>query len=113
MEKLLNKMIQQNDRLYSLVCEIKVGLPPRVNPEPATAEVPEHVTTQWVIRYLDTVKSTFYKHVFKNLLFPVEKIGNRQYYLKSEVVALMVRHEKGAWTFSKLAKGKGKKGDKM
>lgn len=67
-------------------------------------EPPVHVTTQWVIDYLEVGKSTFYKEVHNKLLYPVEKIGNRPYYLKSEVLAILVRHEKGAWTFSKLAK---------
>ncbi len=76
------------------------------------SEPPQHVTTQWVIAYLDVAKSTFYKEVFKKLLFPVEKIGNRHYYLKNEVLELMVRHEKGDWTYSKLNKERQQKAEK-
>lgn len=108
MEKQLNKMIQQNDKLYSVICEIRGYLLAGEETAPIEAEIPEHVSTKWVISYLEMVKSTFYKEVFKKLLFPVEKIGNRPYYLKSEVTALMRRREKGDWTYSKMAKEKGK-----
>lgn len=69
-----------------------------------TAEMPEHVSIAWIIKYLDVGRSTFYRNIKDRLLFHVRKIGNRPFYLKADVKALMVKHEKGAWTFSKLAK---------
>lgn len=76
-------------------------------PNAVPDEEPEHVTTQWVADYLKIARSTFYAQVHKKLLFPVKKIGKRPYYLKPEVMALMKRHEKGAWTYAKLAKQRG------
>ncbi|ERJ57941.1 hypothetical protein [Sphingobacterium paucimobilis] len=100
--------------MEQLMCRVYPGIDPAVLSK-SKAEIsapPEHVSTQWVIAYLDLVKSTFYKQVFKKLLFPVETIGNRQYYLKSEVQALMVRREKGEWTYSKLNKERVEKARK-
>lgn len=69
-------------------------------------DLPEHMCVQGVIDYLEISRSTFYKEVLGKLLFPVKRIGNRPYYLKADVMMLMVKHEKGAWTYSKLAKEK-------
>lgn len=69
-------------------------------------DLPKHMCVQEVIDYLEISRSTFYKEVVGKLLFPVKKIGNRSYYLKADVMMLMARHEKGAWTYSKLAKEK-------
>ena len=69
-------------------------------------DLPEHMCVQEVINYLEISRSTFYKEVPGKLLSPVKKIGNRSYYLKEDVMMLMVKHEKGAWTYSKLAKEK-------
>lgn len=67
-------------------------------------EMPEHVSISWIIGYLEVGRSTFYRRIKDQLLFHVCKIGNRPFYLKADVTALMVKHEKGAWTFSKLSK---------
>lgn len=76
------------------------------------SDPPEHVGVKWVIGYLNMVRSTFYKEVFEQLLWPVNRIGGRPYFLKSEVVELMVRREKGQWTYSKLRKLKEKNAKK-
>lgn len=101
-----------NEASRSLLDELILQVYPeldivKLQPDSQEAIVPEHVTTQWVIDYFNISKSTFYEHVHEKLLFPIKKIGNRPYYLKSEVLVILVRHEKGAWTFSKMAKKAG------
>ena len=59
--------------------------------------------------YVLISKATYYRHVNKKLLNPIEKIGIRSYILLDDLIVLMqhkeqLMHQKGAWTFSKLAK---------
>lgn len=76
--------------------------------EPTEAE-PEHVTVSWILDFLNVARSTFYRSIRNQILFEVCKIGNRPYYLKKEVTDLMIRHEKGCWTFSKYLKERKEK----
>lgn len=79
--------------------------PPPVSAHPPVdAPLPEHVTINWILDYLNVGRSTFYRRIRNQILFEVCKIGARSYYLKSDVTGLMIRHEKGAWTFSKYLK---------
>lgn len=76
---------------------------------PHLSEPPEHVTINWILDFLNVGRSTFYRCIRNQILFEVCRIGNRPYYLKKEVTALMIRHEKGCWTFSKYLKEQQKK----
>lgn len=70
---------------------------------------PEHVTINWILDFLNVGRSTFYRCIRNQILFEVCRIGNRPYYLKKEVTALMIRHDKGCWTFSKYLKEQQKR----
>lgn len=69
------------------------------------ASLPEHLTVNEVADYFDVSIANFYRNINKVLIVPVMKVGNRPYYLRSDVEELMKHipaHEKGGWTFAKL-----------
>ena len=75
--------------------------------EPGVFALPKHVSITFVTTYLDISSSTFYRQVKDKLLTAVLRIGNRPYYLLSELHHLFqhvvrVKHEKGAWTFARI-----------
>ncbi|MBE8721571.1 hypothetical protein [Sphingobacterium pedocola] len=89
-----------------LGADVDAVITPKLDAEVQEAQLPEHVSVQWAADYLDIHRSNFYRNVDGKLLFRVLQIGIRPYYLKSDVVSLMAKHEKGAHTFSKMAKKK-------
>ncbi|MBL1411234.1 helix-turn-helix domain-containing protein [Sphingobacterium faecale] len=67
--------------------------------------LPRHLTVSEVIDYFEVSQATFYRNIKDVLIHPVNKVGNRPYYLYSDVEEVMKHipaHEKGAWTFKKL-----------
>lgn len=106
---LINALAQIGPEEIELLVSTLRALAPEEEASPSKTEedtAPEHVTTQWVINYFEVSRATFYRSVKDKLLSPVLKLGNRPYYLKQDVIALMVRHEKGSWTFAKLNRQK-------
>lgn len=70
----------------------------------ATRALPEHLTVQEVSDYLGKHRSSLYRNVIPDLLQPCKYIGNRPYFLKEDVMALMEEYplrEKGAHRFGK------------
>ncbi|SEM32982.1 Helix-turn-helix domain-containing protein [bacterium A37T11] len=61
---------------------------------PARTLVPQHVDNYWIMDYLGIKRTTFYTQVRNKLLFPVFKIGKREYFDREDVYALM-RHRDG------------------
>lgn len=83
-EKLLARLAE----LLGLVKEIREFVPQPVQPR---TDPPQHVDIGWVIRYLQISDSSFYRHVRLKLLFPLRRIGNREYYDREEVYDLLRR----------------------
>lgn len=74
-------------------------------------KLPEYPTRDETMEALRVSKSSFYRNIYKILLFPAYPIGKQPYYRRSEVIELAVKitHEPGAHTFFKLKKNlKGK-----
>lgn len=101
--QLVLEKIQHLGNLLALDVTALRDLEPSV---PREIQLPEHVSVQWAADYLGIHRSNFYRNVDGQLLFRVLQIGIRPYYLKSDVIALMAKHENGAHTFSKMVKKK-------
>lgn len=98
---------QQNELLMGCLCSVAGSAtePQPILPDQKLEVLPRHLTVSEVVDYFKVSQATFYRNIKDVLISPVNKVGNRPYYLWSDVEKLMAHippHEKGAWTFKKL-----------
>ncbi len=111
-EILLNEIIQRfpfkkhSDDINALLKQLMDLTTRYLNiPNVAINDIPEHVDAKWVMQTLGITSSTFYRSVNKILLFPAITVGNRPYFLKSDVIFLFNRSRgKGPYIFGKFAR---------
>ncbi|TDQ80305.1 helix-turn-helix domain-containing protein [Sphingobacterium yanglingense] len=118
MKEMLQQIIDQQNQTNSLLSQQNEMLMGRLYPVAGNATepqpiipdqkpdvLPRHLTVSEVIDYFEVSQATFYRNIKNVLIHPVNKVGNRPYYLFSDVEEVMKHipaHEKGAWTFKKL-----------
>lgn len=90
METHHERMLIRMTELLEVVREIREFMIPQT---PCRTLEPQLVDNLWVMDFLQIKRTTFYKHVWRKQLWPVKKIGRREYYDKAEVYALMQQQQ--------------------
>ncbi len=67
-----------------------------------TRQEPEYGDCHWVMAQLGISRATYYNHVRGKLLKPLLRVGNREYFARAEVRALLSRKE-GGMAYSHMA----------
>lgn len=100
-ERLLETLIE----LLQVTREIREFVPRTVKPR---SDPPQHADMGWVMEYLEISESTFYRNVRNQLLFPIRRIGSREYYDRQEVYDLLRRVKETRRTVGYLRKNQEK-----
>jgi hypothetical protein len=90
--------------LESMYAFVQLASPHLKKWQASDEDVPAHVSIDWILIKLDIKRSTFYRSVNNILLFSVLTIGQRPYFLKSDVIQLFNKTKgKGPHILGKLA----------